>query len=339
MENPGNPTATGKSSGVKLDLMPQELLKFMMVPVGAISLPETLHDQRLAIDEKSLTFFLPLIVWKRGDVYSIIDGCKRFLSLAAQDRKECACGVIESDFDETKAGLLRIALNSARELHLREKLLFVRWLKTSIDTGAYRAQMQKLGLAANERHELELLLDCSGKLVEAVHCGTLDPSVAPEMVHLNDTDVAAVLDLFQTIPFSRQMQRELVEWLHEIAFTGRSTIRELLASKDFSEVLSAPKLNLPQKAARLHETAHALRFPLYAGTKKLWTENARKVNPDPASVSFQPGPFFEKRGLEVRVKVNNAESAGRLMEKLAQIKVDEWQRLIDPTEFLSVGPG
>lgn len=339
MENTRNPATTGTSSDVTLGLMQKEPLKFMMVPLDAIRLPEALYDRQLAVPEQSLTFFLPLIVWKRGDVFVIIDGCKRYLSLFAQGRKMCACGVIEPVFDETEAGLLRITLNSARELHLREKLLFVRWLKTSVNPDAYRAQTRKLGLAANERHELELLLDCSTKVVNAVLDGPLDPSVAPEMVHLNEDDVDALLNLFQTIPFSRQMQRELVEWLHEIAFAGRTCIRDLLASGDFAGILSETRLNLPQKAARFHETAHARRFPLIAKTRKLWSENARKVNPDPASVSFQSSQFFEKKGLEVRIKAGDAESAGQLMKKLALIKTDEWQRLIDPTEFFSVDPG
>jgi hypothetical protein len=320
------------------DTAPVELLKFMMVPAHALTLPEALFDMQQAIQEQSSIFFVPLIVWKSGDTFRIIDGCKRYKLMAAQGRKECACGIIESDFDETQAGLLRIALNSAREMKLQEKLIFVRWLRTNLSPEAYLAQMQRLAIAPNERHELELLLECSDKLVEAVLQGTLDRAVAPEMGHMKDPDADAMLGLFQTIPFSRQMQRELVEWLHETAFSRRISVRELLASKYFSEILTETTLNLPQKAAKFHEIAHSCRFPLYSRAKKLWNENARKTNPDPALISFQSSPFFEKQGLEVRIKANNAESAGQLMKKLALITTDEWRQLIDPTEFFSIDP-
>lgn len=333
MESRKNMNTTDKLSNPTPDASPAELLKFMMVPIHALALPLALFDSQQAIQEKSSIFFVPLIVWKNGDIFHVIDGCKRYKLMAAQGRKECACGIIESDFDETKAGLLRIALNSAREMRYREKFIFARWLKTNLDPEAYLAQMQKLAISPNERHELELLLDCSDKLIEAVMQGTLDSAVAPEMGHLKGPDVDSILELFRTIPFSRQMQRELVEWLHEIAFTERTTMIELLASEKFSRIPAETRLNQPQKAAKFHETAHDSRFPLYARAKKLWSENVRKINPDPVSVSFQSSPFFEKRGLEVRIKLKNAESAVELMKNLALIKPDEWRQLIDPTEF------
>ena len=305
----------------------------MMAPLGTLSLPEALFDKQHAAMEQSSIYSIPLIVWKNGDGYHIIDGCKRYHDFLARGAKECACGVIESGFDETGAGLLRLALNSGRTLHYREKFLFVRWLKTRMSAEEYRTNVQKLHLSAIERHELELLIECSNKLVDAVMQGTLDSAVAPEMGHLKEADVDSILGLFQTIPFSRQMQRELVEWLHEIAFSQRTTIRGLLASNEFSEILSAPRLNLPQKAAKLHEIAHAHRFPLYTKAKERWKEHARKTNPDPASLSFQASPFFEKRGVEVRIKIDDADEAVQLMNKLALIKTGEWRKLIDPTEM------
>lgn len=327
-------SATRKSSDQTPDVSPAESLKFMMVPVHALALPEGLFDARNIIQEQHLSFPVPLIVWKNGETFQIIDGCKRYSVKLAQGRKEFACNIIDSAFDKTSAGLLRIALNSTREMTLAEKLVFVRWLKSNAGAEEYMAQLQKLKIAANERHELELLLDCSGKLVDAVMKGTLDHTVAPEMGHLKDEDIDAILDLFRTVAFSRQMQRELVEWLHEIAFTERETISGLLASKIFSEIVAETKLNLPQKSAKIHETAHDCRFPLYAKAKKIWRENAGKINPDQASVSFQSSPFFEKRGIEVRIKLKDAENAGLLMKKMASIKTEEWRQLIDPTAFL-----
>jgi hypothetical protein len=329
---------TDKLSDPMPEASPAESLKFMMAPVHALALPEALFDRRQAIQEQPSIFFVPLIVWKNDDAFRIIDGCKRYELMAAQGRKECACGIIESPFDKTKAGLLRIALNSAREMGLAEKLVFVRWLKSGVGPEEYQAQLQKLKIAANEKHELELLLECGEKLVEAVIKGTLDRTVAPEMGHLKDGDIDAILAFFQAIPFSRQMQRELVEWLHEIAFMERTAIHELLASKGFSEILAQTKTNLPQKAAKFHEVAHARRFPLYAKAKRLWSENAGKTNPDPASVSFQSSPFFERRGLEVRIKLKDPETAPLLMKKMASIKTEEWRGLIDPTAFLSNDP-
>jgi hypothetical protein len=66
--------------------------------------------------------------------------------------------------------------------------------------------------------------------------------------------------------------------------------------------------------------------------KKSWEEQARLVNPDPSRVSFHASPFFEKRDLEIRIRVSSAESATALMQKMGSLSAEAWEKLIDPTQ-------
>jgi hypothetical protein len=306
-------------------------LSFDRIPSDLLVLPRDLWSDKVPLNKDALALCLPLIVARQGDLFLIIDGCKRFKALTGQGRAALPCGIIKEELDPPRHGLLRIELNSGRLLHDREKLLFIRWLKTHLDQESYRRQLAKLRLLPNEQHEFEHLAGCSASLVDAAMEGIVDRAVAPELQHLAEEETATLLDLFKQLSFSRQMQRELAEWLHEIAFINKTPLPILLQSDSFCAILADKRLNNPQKAAKIHETAHAIRFPLYSKVKKAWLEHGRRVNPDPSKVAFQASPAFEKNSLEVRIKATDAQSIHTVVQKLASLDIEEWQKLIDPT--------
>ncbi len=306
-------------------------LTFTRVAFEKLLPPEGLFDDRVPVDENTHGLFLPVIVCKKNHAFVIIDGCKRYKILKARGQKDVACGIIETAMSPAQAGLLRIELNSSRQLHAREKLLFIGWLKAHLDQEKYHEQAEKLRLPANERHEFEQILGCKPWLIEAVMQGTLDPAVAPEMDHLSESDAGALINLFSLLSFSRQMQRELAEWLPEIAFIRKISLKALLASETLSGVIIDTRLNDPQKTAKIHDHAHAMRFPLYTEAKKNWTEYVRKANPDPSVITFHASPYFEKNALEIRIKAADAEKVRHSIRQLAAIDPEEWRKLVDPT--------
>lgn len=310
-------------------------LAFTMLPIDRITLPEGLSDTRIPVSQETIALFLPIIVRKDHEIYIIVDGCKRFKAQAEAGRAHCSCGIIEADMNEKQAGLLRIRLNCGRELHPREKLLFIRWLRASLDQDHYQRLVQNLRLTPAERHDFEKLSACSEMIVEAVMQGTLDPTVAPDIALLSEPDASALIRLFATLSFSRQMQRELAEWLHEIAFISRRSIQDFVASPGISGILSSANLNAPQKIAALHDAAFSKRFPLYAQAKQAWAAHARKVNPDPSTVTFQAGPSFEKNSIDLRIRLNDAAKATDTMRDLAAISFEDWKKVLDPTIMLA----
>lgn len=301
-----------------------------MLPIEKLSFPPELFDERVPGDGRPRHLPLPLVVHKNKDTFSVIDGAKRLSLLRARNQRTAACCIIETGLTPLQAGLLRIELNTGRPLHFREKLLFVGWLKKNTGPEIFREQAQGLGIPVQECRELELLLECPGRLIEAVVSGALDPAVAPEMSHLKEPDAGALIALFSQQPFSRQMQRELAEWIPEIAFIRRTTVQKLV-SENIDSVLADSRLNGPQKAARIRDLVHEIRFPLFSAAGKRFAEQARTINPDPSRVSFQSSPYFEKKRLEIRITADEAETVARLLEKLAKVGADEWRALMDPT--------
>jgi hypothetical protein len=319
-------SGTKKSSRSTADLK----VKFARIAPGKLLPPEGLFDGRVPISNNAPALFLPIIVCRNKGALIIIDGCKRRAILIKQKKKTVVCGILSKSLSPEKAGLLRIGLNAGRRLHPREKLLFLGWLKSHVSRKEFLNQCEKLHLPSNERHEYEQLLECKPWLIESVVHGTLDPAVAPEMNHLSETDAGALIGLFSRLSFSRQMQRELAEWLPEIAFIRKMPLPELLKSCPFTGILAGNRLNDPQKVAKIHEEAHSSRFPLYSEIKKTWIEKARRINPEPSKVSFQGSPYFEKNSLEIRIKAENPEEILQILRQLASVDLHKWQELIDP---------
>jgi hypothetical protein len=316
-----------KSSQRSADLK----LTLSRTAVKNIALPDGLFDGRVPVDKGAPGLFVPIIVFRNNGKFTILDGCKRWTILKERKKPSIACAVIETALNPLDAGLLRIELNSTRQLHPREKLLFLGWLRTNFRQKEFRKLGEKLIGNAGERHGYEQLLACRPWLVDAVMRGTLDAAVAPEMNHLPETDAGALVRLFSSLSFSRQMQRELAEWLPEIAFIRKIPLPELLGAGLFADILFDTRLNDPQKVAAIHGKAHDTRFPLYSETKKSWTKHARDINPDPSRVSFQPSPYFEKDTLEIKIKAEDAQGIQQIMRKLASVELHKWQELIDPS--------
>ena len=305
----------------------------MELPIPSLEPIIELSSDRVTTHQPDVMLRLPVIVYKIEGKCSIIDGCKRIRALREAGERQALCGVIDSPLNPRQAGLLRIDLNCGRDLHPHEKLLFIRWLKSHCNHETYYQEAAKLRFSAAERHDYEELASCNALLVDAVIRGVLDLTVAPEMTHLLNADAQTLITLFSAIPFSRQMQRELAEWLPEIAFNREISLPRLFQTERLTAILNNTRLNTPQKAAQIHEMAYEMRFPLYVKTKNSWNTHSRHLNPDPSHVSFHPGAYFEKNQIEIRIKADNGASLQELMGRLAAIDTDGWWKLIDPARI------
>jgi hypothetical protein len=329
-----NIRASSTASGGQ-GILPELRLTFASVDIGTLTFPSDLWSERAPFDGGPGSMLPPVIVARFDRTLAIIDGCKRVRAARKAGESQIQCGIVDAPLDPLQAGLLRIELNCGRELHPHEKLLISRWLKVHCDRQAGNQQAARLGLSPAERHDYEELASCTPLLIDAVLDGWLDVAVAPEMAHLSEGDARELIALFSAISLSRQMQRELAEWLPEIAFNQKISLAALLRAEPLAGIAAAQALNAPQKAAKFHGTAHEMRFPLYVRTKNAWSAHSRCLNPDPERVSFHPAAYFEKNQLEIRIRAEDGAALHELMARLAAIGPDEWGKLIDPAR---IGP-
>ncbi|MBN1600858.1 MAG: hypothetical protein JW915_04570 [Chitinispirillaceae bacterium] len=278
------------------------------------------------------TLLSPLLVLESphdASSYIIIDGYKRYLSWIERKAATVTCVVIPS-VALTDAGKMRIELNCNRPVPFSEKLQTLKWGKFNCSESDYQEIVRILSVSGKELRDIELLFDASSQLVNAVKKGILDSTLVSELKFFSNEDTTAVLSLFSRFPFTRQTQRELLEWLPELVYKNKKTISELFESDSVKKIIDDKKLNDPQKIKKIRDYYNELRFPTLADTKKAWNALASSVNPAPSSVTFIPSDAFEKSTLEIKIRITDVPEGLKILKRLSEISERDLESLIYP---------
>jgi ParB-like nuclease domain. len=308
------------------------------VSLEKLETPEGLFDEKTPLPSgTALDNILPIIVSKaeKSDRYCIIDGCKRFLALKKNNAKECACLVFSKVLDPKSAGLLRIALNEGRTMHLRERLRFYTWLMENYSGGLCETLLDEAGLRG---FELKPLAACAEDVIDAAGDGLINVRNAEDFSLMEQQDRKAFLELFNGLSLSQQTQREFLEWLSEIAFSRKISVSDLLKSEELSGIMTSKTFNAPQKIEAARDLVYSWKYPLYSGALKIWKQmastTARAVleNEPSSRIDFLPSPAFEKNRLDIRISIGHARAAKEIFERLSQVPQSTWAQLIYPVE-------
>ena len=317
--------------------VPQSDLQFRRISIEKLQYPDALFDERSIPANSTPEMITPLIVYEKENTFTVIDGCKRLFFARSSGMEACNCALISPSPDEHHAALLRITLNRSRPLHFFEKLLFIHRLKTQSTAIEYTQLSKTVVSNRKELLDFERMIECDPVVIDAVADGRLEAAYASEVQQFSLDDRETVISLFRQYSFTRQMQRELLDWLPECAFREKSTITRLLAESWIQEIHHIEKLNGPQKIDRIRTALFDQRFPTVARAKKVWSESAAELNPDPSHVHFKPSEAFEKNRLELRITVTSAEQASAIFSALHNVALEKWDQLIYPAQFYTTG--
>lgn len=311
---------------------------FRSVPLSALFVPPHLFDKRISETAGPQQMLIPLTVFMDGDIFTVVDGFKRLQYARTTGMPTCNCTVVRPRPSPQQAALLRINLNRSRPFHFLEKINYIRYFKKQCDEEGYRNAVTSIPLEKGELHVFEQLARCDDAVTEAVSLELIDPHTAIEISRSEEADRTALLTFFSSHRFTRQMQRELLDWILELAFREHCSVPELLSAAWLREVEENRKLNPPQKIERIRKIMFGRRFPMLSRAKKRWTELAAKYNPSPSQVQFKPSEAFEKNRLELKITITSAEEAHRIFRCFSGMKNEQWDQLLYPAQF-SVDPG
>jgi hypothetical protein len=154
-------------------------------------------------------------------------------------------------------------------------------------------------------------------------------------LNLNLWDAAdrdAYFALTHGLRLSCQTEREVLEWLPEIAYSHRQSIAAILGSDEINAIKNNAALNPPQKIQKIFAHVFSLRFPQYDALLKQWKRLERKTFAGMRKVSVTASPYFEKNRLELRILVSDPQEACITLGKMAAIPESTWASLIDPSK-------
>lgn len=312
-----------------IDYNPQKL-KLLEISAAKLSIPESLFDRKICNGKTDQDIYFPLIITAKDESFKIIDGCKRFLALKEKKLETIICCITEQTYSDKTAGLLRIMLNKNRKLELREKIVFSRWLKSNLSQSLYVSMVSELGISKRERIGIEMLQNCPDRIIDIVESGKLDIGLIYDFLLINEKDFDAVFGLFSKFSFTRQTQKELLEWLPEIAYRKKCSINEILEDKNICKIIENGKLNDPQKMTKIRDLIFTMKHPNFMRVKEKWKKLEKEVNPDPLNIQFRTSEAFEKDRLEIKIIAKDPENAKRLFNKLSLISENTWEKLIYP---------
>jgi hypothetical protein len=313
--------------------IPGELsLSYNMIDASALVIPDSLFDSKTPLQEDDLLdTFLPLIVAPiQREKFIIIDGCKRFLKSKEQNRDKISCKIIETSLDDLATGLLRIFLNHNRQQHIREKFQFFSWLKKNYSATEFKRKANRLGFSSKAIQQFTLLASSEQYTKEAFLNNFLDISQINSLLIFTKEDQRVFLETFKEFSLSFQTQREFLEWLPEIAYVKKISVKEILAQPEIQEIFTSTTINDPQKLQKIRSLIYMQKYPRLSNAQQKWKELSTGLNPEPSCVSFEPDAYFEKNRLEVKISVTRPDKAVDIFSRLAGISSKEWKKLIYP---------
>jgi len=307
-------------------------LKYEIAGIDRLQVIGELYDPLAASYEPDYCdHFMPITVIPAGNgSFSIVDGCKRYQNLKKSGVTRVSCGIITTPLDGFSAGLLRIVLNRGRSRDIREKILFLSWLKTHCREESFSLYAAGAGFSPKDINQLIPVLTSEQDIVDALAKGVLDISLVKNILCLSADDRAGFFTTFKNLKLSVQAQREFLDWLPEIAYTENKTVREILSDKHITDSIDTTALNAPQKIDKIRSKLYGRKFPRLSAAQAVWKKMARELNPDPGCVTFEPDPFFEKNRLEIKTIISDSAAAVAVFGKLAKITAEEWDGLIHP---------
>jgi hypothetical protein len=325
-------TAISQADIAAKKALPQ--IVFQTLPIAQLAAGDLPHDTGAGDghSSKESSIILPIIVCASSKKarYIVLDGYKRFYYLKKLRHKNVPCGVVKSLLPEDERLLLRLKLNAGRRFALKEKLAFLKAFSSRYSQETIAHAISILGISEQEKIMLSTLASAQKELINAVAKEQLHIHSIRQLMLMSKMDQHAFLKAFKNAQLSFQTQREFLEWLIDISYAEKSSVRSILAHSKIQAILRNRRINWPQRIEKIREILYHRRYPRRAALEKKWRTLAAGVNPRPSIVHFIPSPSFEKNRLELRITLSKPQTASELFSDLAKIPNSTWKSLMYP---------
>ncbi|MDQ1351199.1 MAG: hypothetical protein QG657_1501 [Acidobacteriota bacterium] len=220
--------------------------------------------------------------------------------------------VLQMDIPDKEALFLNFNLKAKLTgLNLYEKLVFIKKLSQMEPPIEAREIYTQTGLDINLDNELmqklDLLLSTTFRacLVEE----SIGLKTALLICRLAPGDQEVLLELFAGIPFSSSHQLKILEMVEEIVFRDKCSLADIFEQLRIAQYLEMEK---PQKL--IIDALFMYRNPVYMEQEARWEEEIKKLEL-PGNVKVTHYPFFEKKEVEVTIRLADVEAVKEFLAR------------------------
>jgi hypothetical protein len=251
---------------------------------------------------------LPLLIINREA--EIVFGVDLFRFLASQKILETAA--LQVEIADQEALILNYNLkNKFTGLNLYEKLVFIKKILPLVPVPEiYRKSGLDIPLNRELEENLDLLLSTSFR--DALITGYIGLKTGLRLCQFPVEDCDILLDLFKRVSFSSSHQLKIVEMTEEILFRDKCPLAEIFDQLGFEQVLEAER---PQK--QIIAALYKYRYPVYLEAEEKWQQEINRLDL-PDNIKVIHPPFFEKKTLELSIRVQDRTELIKLIEKIKQ---------------------
>jgi len=219
------------------------------------------------------------------------------------------CDVLISPLDKKDA--LFLSYNSRavlKPLSLYEKL---RFLKNIIRYSEIQEIYQRTGIGIRVDDKLiSLLPELTGDIFrEMLSADLISLRTAVRLCSFEKDDREALLKLFAVVRFSHSNEQNILDMADEICFRDKCDLAEVFLRIDLDSLLRKK-----EPAEEVLTSISRLRYPAYTVYEKEWKEKIGKIK-FPFRYTIQHSPFFEKKGIELRLFLDSIEKIKEISDK------------------------
>jgi ParB family chromosome partitioning protein len=146
--------------------------------------------------------------------------------------------------------------------------------------------------------KLSRLLTLEPELQVSVHDGKISEKTAQEFLSLTSSDRLMLHDIFLDLELGGGKQNRLLTLSKDLAYRVGKTIKELLSSSKYREILLHPEMNKPQKIANLFTVLQKNLFPQSSSAEEGFLKTVHKMDL-PAACSITHSQSFERDDVSV----------------------------------------
>jgi ParB-like chromosome segregation protein Spo0J len=297
------------------------------------SLHYQIYSEPLLLSIKEIGVINPPLVQRisSDDHFRIVCGFRRVHAARANGIRELDCYVIPPDADDRDLLLISLYDNlAAYPLHPLEKSIVIGKLESYCDREEIiKKYLTLLDLSPHEKvyEENACLARLEDQIKDAFYRGDLTQPVCLMLSHLNPQDCMAVFDLFTKAHLTFSKQKEVTEYLIEIALRESMSLSDLAGSEPITKVLENKDLSKPQKGESIRSILRSRRFPEITLTEQKFKETRHRLRLE-KGIKIIPPPSFESDTFKVQLDVNSPKDLQEKIRRLEQTQNDPgWEEL------------
>jgi len=250
--------------------------------------------------------YLPLIIVNNEN--EIVFGIDYYRLLESRMISETP--VLQIDIPDKDALILNYNLKEKLTgLNLYEKLVFVKKM-TLLAGEAEIYQKTGLDITINTElfEKLDLLLSTAFR--DALMNEHIGLKSGLKFCDFPPGDSDVLLELFGRVPFSSSHQLKILEMTEEILFRDKCALEDIFEKLGIRQYMEGEK---PQK--KIIDELFKYRYPTYTEAEEKWQKEIKNLRL-PGKMKVTHYPFFEKKQMELTIRLQDTEELKRLIEKL-----------------------